>query len=84
MCISTENTKYDRHLVQLAYLIFNKTNAFMDSLQKRNSKPLAEKTSIKFKLYMREGYHSLRQVSALTIRDSEFSRVNLIQQLTDH
>ena len=51
-CSLTENIKSDRQLVQLAYFIFNKTNAFMDSLKKWNSKPLAEKTSINFKLHM--------------------------------
>ena len=56
----------------------------MDSLKAWNSKLLPDKTFAKFKLHMREEHHALRQVGALTIRDSEFSKTNMIQQLTDH
>ena len=56
----------------------------MDSLKAWNSKLLPDKTFAKFKLHMREEHHVLRQVGALTIRDSEFSQANTIQQLTDH
>ena len=56
----------------------------MDSLKAWNSKLLPDKIFAKFKLHMREEHHALRQVGALTIRDSEFSQTNMIQQLTDH
>ena len=84
LCILIGNEKSDRQLVQLAYLVFNKTKAFMYSLKAWNSKLLPDKTFAKFKLRMREEQHALRQVGALTIRDSEFSQTNMIQQLTDH
>ena len=84
MCILTENQKTDHQLVQLAYLAFNKTKAFMDSLKAWNAKLLPTKPFATFKLHMREEHHALRQVGALSIRDSEFSQANMIQQLTDH
>ena len=84
LCVLTGNAKTDRQLVQLAYLVFNKTKAFMDSLKTWNSKLLLNKTFTKFKIHMREEHHALRQVGVLTIRDSEFSQANMIQQLTDH
>jgi len=73
LCILTGNDKTDRQLVQLAHLMFNKTKAFMDSLKAWNLKLLPDKTFANFKLHMREEHHALRQVGALTIRDSEFS-----------
>ena len=84
LCVLTGNAKTDRQLVQLAYLVFNKTKAFMDSLKAWNAKLLLDKTFANFKIHMREEHHALRQVGALTIRDSEFSQANMIQQLTDH
>ena len=56
----------------------------MDSLKAWNTKLLLDKTFANFKIYMREEHHALRQVGALTIRDSEFSHANMIKQLTDH
>ena len=56
----------------------------MDSLKAWNAKLLPTKPFATFKLHMREEHHALRQVGTLSIRDSEFSQANMIQQLTDH
>ena len=56
----------------------------MDSLKTWNSNFLLDKTFDNFKIHMREEHHALWQVGALTIRDSEVSQANMIQQLTDH
>ena len=56
----------------------------MDSLKTWNAKLLPSKIFANFKLHMREEHHALRQVGALSIRDSEFSQANMIQQLADH
>ena len=84
LCILTENQKTDRQLIQLAYPIFNKKKAFMDSLKTWNGILLPSKTFANFKLHMREEHHALRQVGVLSFHDSEFSQTNVIQQLTDH
>ena len=84
LCILTENQKTDRQLIQLAYLVFNKNKAFMDSLKTWNARLLPPKTFANFKLHMYEEHHALRQVGALSIRDSKFSQANMIQQLMDH
>ena len=73
LCVLTENQKTDRQLTQLAYLVFNKNKAFMDSLKTWNATFFPSKTFANFKLHMREEHHALRQVGALLIRDSEFS-----------
>ena len=65
LCILTENQKTDRQLIQLAYLVFNKNKAFMDSLKTWNAKLLSSKIFANFKLHMREEHHALRQVGAL-------------------
>ena len=43
LCILTKNQKTDRQLIQLAYLVFNKNKAFMDSLKTWNAKLLPAK-----------------------------------------
>ena len=70
---STGNDNTDHQLVQLTYLVFNKTKAFMDSLKAWNSKLLPDKIFTNFKFHMREEHHALGQVGALTIHESEFS-----------
>ena len=38
LCILCDNKKSDRQLVQITYIIFNRTRAFMDVLLKWNKK----------------------------------------------
>ena len=44
LCTIMNNDMTDKQLVQIAYLIFNGTRDFVDSLKKLNSKILEEKT----------------------------------------
>ena len=80
LCTITNNDKTDKQLVQIAYLIFNRTRAFVDSLKKWNEKKLEEKTFANFKTHMREEHHALKRVGALTVQDSALYQANLIQQ----
>ena len=84
LCNLCNNQKSDRQLVQLSYIIFNRSKAFMDVLLKWNKKPHNEKTYNNFKKHMREGYHALREVGALTVRDSELHYANLVKDMTTH
>ena len=53
LCIITNNDKTDRQLVQIAYLIFNRTRAFVDALKAWNAQEDATKTFALFKTHMR-------------------------------
>ena len=81
LCAITNNDKTDKHLCQMAYLIFNHTRAFVDSFKKWNSKDPEEKTFALFKKHMRAEHHALKQVGALSIQESTFYQVNMIQQV---
>ena len=53
----------------------------MDSLKKWNAKASDEKTYVQFKKHMREEHHALKQVGALTIKESSFYQANIVQQV---
>ena len=84
LCNLSNNKKTDRQLVQLSYIIFNQSKAFMDVLLKWNTKKVADKTYNKFKMHMRQGYHALREVGSLAIKDSELHYANMVKDVTDH
>ena len=81
LCAITNNDKTDKQLCQIAYLIFNRTRAFVDALKKCNSKDPTEKTFAAFKKFMRTEHHALKQVGALSIQESTFYQANMIQQV---
>ena len=81
LCIITHNDKTDKQLCQLAYLIFNRTRAFVDSLKKWNEMKPKSKTFAAFKKHMREEHHALKRVGALTIQDSSMYQANMLQQV---
>ena len=60
----------DRRKRQFAYVIFQKSRAFLDSLKKWNARPDATKTYQRMKEFMREEMSALEAVGALTIQDS--------------
>ena len=80
LCTITNNNKTEKRLVQLAYLIFNCTRAFVDALKKWNELSEDEKTYAKFKKHMRTEHQALKRVGALTVQDSTFYQSNLLQQ----
>ena len=78
LCTITNNDKTDKQLVQIAYLIFNRTRAFVDALKKWNELSDESKTYAKFKKHMRAEHHALKRVGALTVQDSTFYQANLL------
>ena len=60
----------DRRKCQFAYVILQKSRAFLDSLKKWNARPVATKTYARMKEFMRDERQALEAVGALTIQDS--------------
>ena len=81
LCAITNNDKSDKQLCQIAYLIFNRTRAFVDALKNWNAKTPDEKTFALFKKHMRTEHHALKQVGALSIQESSFYQANMVQQV---
>ena len=77
----TGNDKTDRQLVAMAYLIFNRTNAYTDALKTWNVKAATDKTFANFKVHLRTEFHALRRVGALTIQNSS---INMLRDITTH
>lgn len=69
LCIITNNDKTDRQLVQIAYLIFNRTRAFVDALKAWNAQEDATKTFALFKTHMRQEH---RPKTGWSINNSRF------------
>ena len=70
-------TVSDRRKRQFAYVIFQKSRAFLDSLKKWNARPDATKTYTRMKDFMRSERKALEAVGALTIQDS----INQVEML---
>ena len=49
LCTITNNDKMDKQLCQIAFLIFNRARAFVDSLKKWNKKDTTQKSFVQFK-----------------------------------
>ena len=84
LCILTANDKTDTQLRNMAYLIFQKSGIFMESLKKWNQKPVADKTYDNFKLFMRQEYHDLQEVGGLTVNDGMRHQANILREIKDH
>ena len=56
----------------------------MDALKHWNEKSVDDKTFANFKAHMRKEHLALRQVGALTMKDSELSQANMLQLLTEN
>ena len=81
LCTITNNDRSDKQLCQIAYLIFNRTRAFVDALKNWNAKEDKDKTFALFKKHMRLEHHALKQVGALSINETSFYQANMIQQV---
>ena len=81
LCTLLDNPKSDKQLVIYAYLCFQKTGIFQQSLKEWNAKPVADQTFPNFKVFMRKEYMDLQAVGGLTVPTSS---INLLQQLKDH
>ena len=82
LCSLCKNDKTEPQLVQLAYIIFNKSRIFTDALKEWNKTRPTEKTYSNMKLHMRQQYQELKQVGAVTIEESSLHQVNLMNELT--
>ena len=83
LCVITNNDCTDKQLIQMVYLIFNRTRAFVDALKKWNSMETDTKTFATFKKHMREEHQALKQVGTLTLQDSTFYQANMVQHQDD-
>ena len=82
ICVLTKNTKTDTQLMNMAYLIFQKTGIFMDSLRRWNQKPPVDKNYPNLKVFMRKEHLDLQDVGGLTVK--ALNQTNLVQELKDH
>ena len=82
LCSLCKNDKTEPQLVQLAYIIFNKSRIFTDALKEWNKTNPTEKTYSSMKIHMRQQYQELKQVGALTVEESSLHQVNLMNELT--
>ena len=60
-----ENT--DTQLVTYAYLVFQKSGTFMNSLKEWNARSHVNKAFVNFKMFMRQQYLDLQAVGGLTL-----------------
>ena len=82
LCELCDNSKTDRQLVQIAYIIFNRTRIFIDALLQWNKKHTNDKSYANFKTHMRAAYQALREVGALTVEDSTIAQANMIRDFS--
>ena len=80
LCQLVKKPKTDDQWVDIAYIIFSKSEAFKDTLITWNAKT-TNTTYADFKTHITERYHALGQVGGLKVKDSS---LNLVQTLTEH
>ena len=79
LCVITGNDKSNRQLVQIFYLILNRTRAYTNALKVWNTKATIDRTYTNFKIHLRNESHALCQVGALKLQDSS---LNMLQDIT--
>ena len=83
LCTITNDSKTDKQLCQIAYLICNQTKTFQDALKIWNDHPTNEQTFAKFKAHMRKEHQALKQVGALSAQASNLYHANMIKQVVE-
>ena len=73
----------DKRKIQFAYVIFQRSRAYLDSLKKWNERPAVQKTYDRMKIFIREERKALEAVGALTIQDS-LNQVELLKSMRNH
>ena len=68
-------------MVTYAYLVFQKTGVFMQSLKEWNTQSTTPKTFENFQRYMRSQYRELKAAGGLTIQNSS---LNMTQEIKNH
>ena len=84
LCTLLKTPKTDSQLVQIRYIIISHCPLFKHSLREWNKKLPEEKTYINFKDFMVEQYKLLKAADGLTIRDSNITSANSLQEIKDH
>ena len=62
--------KTDKQLVTYAYLIFQESGIFMQSLKDWNVQPPRTQFFLNFKVFMRRQHHEVKKVGGITIQNS--------------
>ena len=73
----------EKRQVQCAYVIFQKSRAYLDSLKKWNACQKINNMYNKMKIIMREERQSFETVGTLTVEDS-LNQVQMIQSIQEH
>ena len=79
LCTLLQNPKTDKQLVTYAYLIFQKSGIFMQSLKDWNVKLPGLQTFPNFKIFMRQQHRELKKVGGLTIQNSSLNMMKEIK-----
>ena len=84
LCTLIGRDKTDSQLVDMAYLVFQKTGIFQHSLKDWNNKSPVDQTFADFKVFMRKEYLDLEAVGGLTVNNGMESQANMIKEIKDH
>ena len=84
ICGLLNKAKTDTQLVDTAYLIFQKSGLFRDSLIRWNKLPDPAKKFNDFKIFMRSEYLDLQEVGGMTLASSNLNTINIVQELKQH
>ena len=83
ICTLLGKHKTDTQLVDMSYLIFQKSGIFMDSLLRWNKKASVDQTFTNLKSFMRNEYLALQEVGGLTVNNSILNQANIAQQINE-
>ena len=83
ICTLLGKHKTDTQLVDMSYLIFQKSGIFMDSLLRWNKKASVDQTFTNLKSFMRNEYLALQEVRGLTVNNSILNQANIAQQINE-
>ena len=73
----------DSQVISLAYFLISKYHLFQDALKTWNQRP-NPKTWDDLKMHMRQEYQMLKEINALSIRDSALHTTDLVHELKTH
>lgn len=83
LCQLVGKGKTDSQLVDIAYIIFQKSGIFMEPLMQWN-KRTATNNYEDFKTFIQEEYNASDAVGGLTVGNSSLHQANAVQELKDH
>ena len=81
LCTLIHHGKTDTQLVTYAYLVFQQSGIFMNSLKEWNTRPHVNKMFVNFKIFIHQQYLDLQAVGGLTMQTSS---LNIVQQLKEN